>query len=633
MDPIALRNAIHLREKETSVRQVSLRRLFNSIAALPFESRDTSNVLPGGGGKGDNDDAFSAAASSAAASSGGAGSKRKRKHASTVTTTPILVVSDIHGHLDALKSALDWFQSHLSPDDDYTVVLLGDFCDNGNQIPQLLNWIRTAHDNGWVHPQYPRFRLRPVIGNHDMACLLSVKPRVFRTEYSPDQWWKRWGAFWNHHEGTPYAYRTRTREAFAENFPHTEMIESLPWYHAEGGYVFVHAGLKTGESHETQLAYLDRKDLSVQKEEYQTYRYAQYKTRYGMPDHIANKEWARTNDPAWGCIVVTGHNKYPNGLNFVASHRLGLHSGSCRGDPIHCAILPRNVATMPAGRRLKSSSTFKIFDFTPAASHSAKGKRRKRSSDDDYFMTQNTTPEQITTCVVCAINNSLGRRLLGRSAPFRAVMGQLEEIQHRVRGEEEMTDVTKNHLCYEIVSLTNGVIRCKDHETLKSVVDRAITYMQKERRYGPHGGRDINLSLEKKGFYEESFADILRRAGLRTHNADVFEHDMVSMNDIEQELVALRKVTDLPLQGFKYSTMSRKFPGYHHGIAFRKIKGRWMMLDSEQSRPEKPPELLEWTSMTFIVPKSFTERFPKPPKPESPISLLDDSDDSSSDTE
>ena len=281
---------------------------------------------------------------------------------SSSSSTSIFVVSDIHGHFDEMKGALDWFENSF-PEDQYTVVLIGDFVDNGNQIPEVLGWLKEASNHNWIHPDYPRFQLRPILGNHDMACLLSVESNVFHTKYNKEQWWERWGHFWND-GGTPGAYGTSTQKTFEKKFPHADLLKKLPWYHREGVYVFVHAGLKFGVHFSEQLEYLDQKDLSVREEEYQTYRYDTYKTRYGMPDQLTHKGWAKTNDPTWGCIVVTGHNKYSNQKNFIASHRLGLHSGSCRGHSLHCAILPRGATRMGAERLLQTGDGFKVFDYS-----------------------------------------------------------------------------------------------------------------------------------------------------------------------------------------------------------------------------------------------------------------------------
>lgn len=333
-----IRRAIRARETNTGVRQLRLRRLHNKLMV---------------GGK-----------------------KRKRGSGSS---SPILVISDIHGQFDKMINALNWFAKKF-PNHLCTVVLIGDFVDNGDQIPEVLDWLKEADNNQWIHPKYPRFQLRPILGNHDMACLLSVESEVFRTKYNKKQWWRRWRYFWND-EGTPGAYGTRTQKTFENKFPHADLLKKLPWYHREDGYVFVHAGLKPRVHFSEQLEYLDQKDLSVREKEYQTYRYDTYKTRYGIPDQLTHKGWAETNDPTWGCIVVTGHNKYPNRENFKASHRLGLHSGSCEGHSLHCAILPRGATQMGAERLLKTGNGFKVFDYRST-------KKRSSSSNTESSATQ-----------------------------------------------------------------------------------------------------------------------------------------------------------------------------------------------------------------------------------------------------
>ena len=288
----------------------------------------------------------------------------------TATCAPLIVISDIHGHLDKLIHALNWFVhwSTNNPSDLYTVVLLGDFVDNGPKIDKLLDWLQEAAGHNWIHPHYPNFQLCPILGNHDLACLLSVTDGVFKSKRNmTSAWWNRWKCFWNPGYGTPAAYGVDTHNKFKQTFPHSLLLESLPWYHKEDGYVFVHAGLREGVHSSEQIEYLDRKDLSADKEKWQTYNFDRYSTHYGMPDQLTNKTFATTNDPAWGCIVVTGHNKYLDQKNFTASNRLGLHAGSCEGGPLHCAILPRNIVTMGSERLLHDGVNgtyhFKVFDF------------------------------------------------------------------------------------------------------------------------------------------------------------------------------------------------------------------------------------------------------------------------------
>jgi len=103
------------------------------------------------------------------------------------------------------------------------------------------------------------------------------------------------------------------------------------------------------ESVESQLAFLDRKDLSnLNGHEYKD---PTATGQYGLPDQICNKDWSRINDPNWGVIVVSGHNKYAykEAQDFVESHRIGFHSfvdldtQIYKNTSLHCGILPRRV--------------------------------------------------------------------------------------------------------------------------------------------------------------------------------------------------------------------------------------------------------------------------------------------------
>ena len=146
-------------------------------------------------------------------------------------------------------------------------------------------------------------------------------------------------------------YNAHTQEEFVANFPvaHFNYLQSLPWYIVSDQYLFVHAGLRltSSESVESQLDFLTRKDLS------NLHGHTYSGGGYGMPDQLVHKGWCRTNDPNWGYVVVTGHNKYAASYlddtdDFVASHRIGFHSCACAilinaTLPLHCALLPRGT--------------------------------------------------------------------------------------------------------------------------------------------------------------------------------------------------------------------------------------------------------------------------------------------------
>jgi hypothetical protein len=278
---------------------------------------------------------------------------------------PIVVVSDLHGNLQLLLRALDE-AARVAGRDDLTVVLLGDYCDNGYEVQPLLEFLcGVVLDNGGRHGN---MTLVPILGNHDLACLLVARPGVFGScadVAAADDWWRRWHYFWKSWEvGTPANYGLPHGcgpQAFRDAFPdrHRRLLEELPWCVRLDGYVFVHAGLQAVDASldstaESQLCFLDNKDLGALRRDgggvYDTHRGG----GYGMPDQVTSKAIDETSSAAWGAIVVTGHNKYETQRDFVAPHRLGMHSCACRrtrdveGNPLHCALLARGAQDLTA---------------------------------------------------------------------------------------------------------------------------------------------------------------------------------------------------------------------------------------------------------------------------------------------
>lgn len=263
---------------------------------------------------------------------------------------PILCISDLHGHLQLLKKAIR-HGCKLAGTDFLEVILLGDYCDNGPEIPQLLEYLSCEH---WKQ-EFPRIKLHAILGNHDLACVLAVNSREFNApkNYRSNgmDYWQRWTYNWMNPGGeTPLQYgKCTTQQKFAAKFPqlHYDYLVSLPWFLELDRYIFVHAGLNkvSKQSVEEQLRFLSFKDLRDLRGH--TYGGG----GYGMPDQLIHKGWARTNDPNWQRIVVTGHNKYAkkygdDTVDFIDSHRIGFHSCACAMSvndqlPLHCALLPR----------------------------------------------------------------------------------------------------------------------------------------------------------------------------------------------------------------------------------------------------------------------------------------------------
>jgi predicted phosphodiesterase len=259
---------------------------------------------------------------------------------------PLVAISDVHGHLKQLKLAFEKI-FELTGREDCIVVLLGDYCDNGPDVPELIEYLIEIQKN----PPY-QFELHMIAGNHDLCNILAYNNNEFN--YSGRKnWWEERIRFYNPGFGTTHLYEAYTREQFQSKMPteHYEFLVNLPWYVKIDNYVFVHAGLRQASetSVEEQLEFLDRKDLS--NLEGHCYKDRSSHGSYGLPDQIVNKDWCKMNDPNWEVIVVTGHNKYAvkDRKDFVRSHRIGFHScvdlSTQYGinSSLHCGILPRYV--------------------------------------------------------------------------------------------------------------------------------------------------------------------------------------------------------------------------------------------------------------------------------------------------
>ena len=245
---------------------------------------------------------------------------------------PILVLADLHGHLDLFERAVARGRE-LAGREDVTVVTLGDYCDNGPDVPGLLERLVGFGDE---HPG----RFLPLLGNHDLACLLTLG---WPAGGGDAFWWRRWRERYPNglSQWTPTQYGARTLDELQRCLPpaHRAFLSDLPWARRVGGYVFVHAGLAPGAIG-PQLEELARRDMRPYAPGHQ-------------PPALRDKARAQISDPGWEAVVVSGHTKLADRRDFLGSRRLTLHAGTCRGEALHAALLPPRPAVEgpPAAER------------------------------------------------------------------------------------------------------------------------------------------------------------------------------------------------------------------------------------------------------------------------------------------
>ena len=246
---------------------------------------------------------------------------------------PILAVADLHGHPELFDLAVG--RGHeIAGRADSTVVTLGDYVDNGPDVPGLLDRLIEFDQE---HPG----KFLPIVGNHDLACLLSLTDP--RGREAQETWWERWRTRYPNgiDAWTPTQYGASTLAEFRRALPpaHLAFLKSLPWCHRLGSYAFVHAGMMRGDL-EPQLAVLDSRDVSNLPVGH-------------LPPQVRERALATVFDPAWDCTVCSGHSKNPGGsqVDYVGVNRITLHSASCRGEGLHAVLLPARatVGEQPTG--------------------------------------------------------------------------------------------------------------------------------------------------------------------------------------------------------------------------------------------------------------------------------------------
>jgi serine/threonine protein phosphatase 1 len=175
----------------------------------------------------------------------------------------IYAVGDIHGRLDLLTDLMARVAADAGrhpADQRRQLVFLGDYIDRGTESRGVIDALLCP---GW--PDFPRIFL---MGNHEEAML------EFLDEQTDGVAWLTYGGLETllsygvaiKRLPTSVDSAAELREALRAAVPrgHVDFLRSCVLSHAEGDYVFVHAGVRPGRPLERQ----DRQDLLWIRDEF-----------------------------------------------------------------------------------------------------------------------------------------------------------------------------------------------------------------------------------------------------------------------------------------------------------------------------------------------------------------------------
>lgn len=148
----------------------------------------------------------------------------------------ILAISDIHGCLDQFNKLLHKVNYNKDTDKLY---ILGDYTDRGLQSKGVLNKVIELVDNGAV----------AIRGNHDQLLLnwLNSDEGEHAVNFFRNGGFQTVTSYVGYDmfpEGYDWDLMMRAKNYIKEHYHHhIELLQSLPYYIEDGGYVFVHAGV------------------------------------------------------------------------------------------------------------------------------------------------------------------------------------------------------------------------------------------------------------------------------------------------------------------------------------------------------------------------------------------------------
>ena len=240
---------------------------------------------------------------------------------------PWIAVADLHGRRDRLEALAAWAEVHRPA---ARLALLGDYVDNGPDVPGLLDLIlQLSAARGE--------QLVAIAGNHDIAC-----SRALETLGTPEEafWTNKWQrGHWNADGDTPSRYGAAAGDVaeLAKRMPeaHRRFLAGLPWFVDTGRWLFVHAGLEPGAI-APQLEVLQTRPAR------EGLHYEDGRDR-GLPAAIRGHTLDRSADPGWERVVVTAHSYHQPPPAWEGPNRIALHANDTPSEDVFAVVLPERT--------------------------------------------------------------------------------------------------------------------------------------------------------------------------------------------------------------------------------------------------------------------------------------------------
>lgn len=215
--------------------------------------------------------------------------------------TCLYAIGDIHGRVDLLQQLYQKIKDDASQRSASrkVIVYLGDYVDRGMESKEVVDIL--------LNPPLPEFKHYPIRGNHEDAMLNVLAGQM------PVASWQIWGGL-----ATLKSYGVTASldkeglvvSDFNARVPdtHQTFLHNLPYYHIEGDYLFVHAGLMPEVALEDQ----------------------------SVGDMTMIREECYLSDYDFGKTIVFGHTVFDKPL--VRNGRIGIDTGAYASGILTCLV-------------------------------------------------------------------------------------------------------------------------------------------------------------------------------------------------------------------------------------------------------------------------------------------------------